>query len=109
MTEESPDTDLKLAEDLGSRVGRTQGSAILDLVKARLLLIKHKEGHQTSEFKLSVVLISAGLIILMLGVWHDDSALQSQGIELAKIVGAGYAASRGLAKLGLSLTKDKPQ
>lgn len=107
MTEASPDTsDLKLAEELASRVGRAQGSALLDLAKAHILLANNKPGTQTSEFKLSALLIAAGVVMVILGALKNNPALQTEGIDLAKFVGVGYAASRGLAKLGI---KEKTQ
>lgn len=103
---ESEQPDIKLAEELAARVGRSQGSALLDMAKASILLSNNKPGTQTSEFKLSAMLIVAGVVMVILGALKNNPALQSEGIDLAKFVGVGYAASRGLAKLGV---KEKAQ
>jgi len=56
-------------------------------------------GINTSEFKLSMLAISAGVVLIALGLWRHDEAVTSQGQELIKWAVAGYAVSRGISKI----------
>lgn len=100
MTELEEQTPEQLAAQLGSKIGKEAGDPILQLAKSHMLLSASRPGATTSEFKLSVLLVLGGLAMIGLGAYTGDATLQQQGVDLAKIVGAGYAASRGLAKMG---------
>ena len=95
-----PDKPLELASQLGGEIGREAGPTLLKQARAALLANASRAGKSTSEFKLSLLLVLGGLAMVAIGAQSGDAALQQQGVDLAKIVGAGYAASRGLAKLG---------
>lgn len=92
-----------LAAQLGSEIGKEAGPQILEMSRANLLLSASRPGNTTSEYKLSLALIAAGIAMVALGVYKAQPDLQKQGVDLISIVGAGYAASRGLAKLGAGL------
>ncbi|MCP3980833.1 MAG: hypothetical protein GY716_16145 [bacterium] len=88
----------QLASDLGREVGAERGGAILELARAHALCARNRRGSATSEFKVAALLILGGLGMIGLGTYTGDGALVAQGTDLAKIVGAGYAVSRGIAK-----------
>lgn len=92
-----------LASDLGAEVGREAGPSLLKMSRAALLANASRPGESTSEFKMSGLLVIAGLIMIALGLWKGDPVLQEHGVQLAEVVGAGYAASRGISKLGAGL------
>lgn len=104
MLDSTPsDKPLALAADLGAEVGREAGAHILKMSRAALLVNASRPGESTSEFKLCGLLVVAGLAMIGLGVWKGDAALQEHGVQMVEVLGAGYAASRGMAKLGAGL------
>lgn len=97
---DDPQTPEQVAADLGGMIGREAGGSLLKMSRAALLANASREGSKTSEYKLSIVLALCGAVMVSLGAYLSDATLQEQGTSLLKWVGAGYAASRGLAKLG---------
>lgn len=94
---------LQLASDLGAEVGREQGDALLKQARAALMANSSRPGSSTSEYKLAMIGILAGLGMVALGVWKDQPDLRTTGADLVTYCAAGYAASRGLAKLGAGI------
>lgn len=112
MSDEQPDPKppipaLRLASELGSEVGKEAGPAILDLARTALLTSAGRPGQQTSEFKLAVVGLAGALLMIALGSFKADAEMQTRGIELAQWCIVGYAASRGLSKIGVGLATGK--
>lgn len=101
------DKPLELAKDLGAEVGRESAPVILKLTREALLVQASKPGASTSEYKMSALLVIAGLVMVALGEWADKPDLSKQGGDLVAIVGAGYAVSRGLAKAGAGMGANK--
>lgn len=103
---EMPPADPReLAAELAAHLGREQGGALLERARALALAPAGRAGSTTSEFRLSVLLVVAGLALAALGVYNAQPELQAQGVDLLKFVGAGYALSRGLAKAGAAVAK----
>lgn len=97
----APNPDPKaLATELAGLLGREQGGALLEQARALSVLNANRPGSQTSEFKLSILGVLAGLSILVLGSWKGNQELASQGLDLVQWSIAGYAVARGLTKAG---------
>ena len=94
-----------LAEDLASEVGREAGPALVTMARAQLLAGAGKPGKETSEFRVTALLVVAGLALIGAGVYGDLADLRAYGVDLLKVVGAAYALSRGLAKAGAAASK----
>lgn len=96
----------RLASDLASHLGREQGSKLLDLARANLVLQASKPGTTTSEFKLTVLAILTGLVLVGLGASQPEhAALLDHGLQLIQWSTVGYGISRGISKVGAT----KPQ
>lgn len=89
-----------LASLLGSEVGKEAGPTILKQARLQLLTTSDRSGLETSEGKLALAIVLAGFTMVLVGAWKGYPDLQAQGVDLIKYVGAGYAVSRGLSKLG---------
>lgn len=105
--QEQPAPADALAVQLGSEVGKEAGPAILDLARTALLTNAGRPGQQTSEFKLAAVGLAGALLMIGLGAFKADAEMQTRGIELAQWCIVGYAASRGLSKIGVGLSTGK--
>lgn len=55
-------------------------------------------GPKTSEFKLTVVLLAVGVLLVVLGEYRASDLLTGLGGTLLAASGVGYQVSRGLAK-----------
>lgn len=107
MTESEQYNAALLAQKLAAEVGKESGPELLKLARVAMAANASKSGTATSEFKLSALLVAAGMLMVFGGVAKDKPDLQQQGVDLISVVGAGYAASRGLAKLGVGLGAGK--
>lgn len=103
--EMAPADPRELASELAAHLGRERGGQLLELARTQALTSAAKPGGQSSEFRLSVLLVVAGLALAALGAYNGQPELQSQGVDLLKVVGAGYAISRGIAKAGAAAKK----
>ena len=102
MTAESPDTTetKRLAADLAALLGREQGDALLTRSRTLLTLSASRPGHQTSEFRVVLLAVLAGLALVGAAVFTGDERYADQGLELIQWATVGYAVSRGIAKAG---------
>lgn len=101
------DKPLQLASELGSEVGKEAGPAILDMARTAMLTNAGRPGQQTTEFKLAAIGLAGALVLIVLGAVKADAETQTRGIELAQWCIVGYAASRGLSKIGVGLASGK--
>jgi hypothetical protein len=91
-----------LASALARELVAEEGHAILKQARATLQGRGQRSGTNTSEYNMSRALIGAGLCMIVIGVLSGHADLQGQGVNLISVVGAGYAVSRGIAKVGAS-------
>lgn len=102
-----PTQAVNLAIQLGSEVGKEAAPMILDLARTAMLTNAGRPGQQTSEFKLAVTGLVGALLLIGLGAFKGDAEMQTRGIELSQWCIVGYAASRGLSKIGVGLATGK--
>ena len=98
-----------LASELGAQVGREAGGQLLEMARSALIVGAARQGPQTSEFRLTMLLVLAGAALAAYGAARGLPELQSQGVDLLKWAGVGYAASRGIAKAGAAVSQSKDQ
>lgn len=98
--EQQQETPEQVAARLGSQIGEEAGPSILKLSRAALLEHATRPGVNTSEFGITAILLLGGVAMIVAGHYLGDASLQAEGAELLKWIGAGYVASRGVAKLG---------
>lgn len=61
---------------------------------------EHEAGASTSEFKMAVLAVGAGLVLVALGLWKDHAELIATGGGIVGLAVGGYGISRGLRKAG---------